>query len=404
MAEFSNDIEKLKQALEALEKENHRKSDFLYRMSNEIRTPLNAIIGLSYLSKENETVPAKVCENLDKIEKSAQFLLSFVNDILSLSNLENGKIALELDTVENEVFFAELQEKIHEITDAKQIQFIFSVLDEMEKYYVFDSQKLSKAILYVVENAVKAIPSGGTVAFEAEVLSRNEEKATLQFNILDNGLGIDEALLPMVFVPFENIYSENRTLYNGSGLELAIAKSIIELMDGKISVQSKKGEGTRFTITVTVRLERRKKARPKKTGTNEIIYDFTGKRALVVEDNDINIEIAGNILLHKNFEVEVVRNGAEALKAFENHEAGYYDVILMDIRMPVMDGLTAAKAIRSMDGRADGRSIPIVAMTARAFEEDVKKSFAAGMNGHLSKPIDSKKMYALLDMLLNEEA
>lgn len=404
MTEFSNDIMNLKQALEAAEKANHKKNDFLNRMSHEIRTPLNAIIGLSYLSKENETMPAKVYENLDKIEQSAHFLLSFVNDILSLSDLETGKIALELDAVENEAFMAELKERIRKLTDAKQIHFTFSVLNEMEKYYVFDSKKMRKAIMHVVESAVKSTPTGGTIAFEAEVLSQNEEVATLQFTISDNGLGIEEALLPVVFEPFEHIYGESRTLYNGSGLELAITKSIVDLMDGNIDVQSKKGEGTTFTITVTVKLERRSRMRPKEDGVKAVSYDFTGKRALVVEDSDINIEIAKNILLHKNFDVEVALNGEEALNAFESHEAGYYDVILMDIRMPVMDGLEATKAIRSMEGRSDGSNIPIVAMTANAFEEDVKKSLEAGMNGHLSKPIDIKKMYALLDMLLNEEA
>lgn len=403
MTEFSNDIMNLKQALEAAEKANHKKNDFLSRMSHEIRTPLNAIIGLSYLSKENETMPAKVYENLDKIEQSAHFLLSFVNDILSLSDLETGKIALELDAVENEVFMAELQERIRKLTDAKQIHFTFSILNEMEKHYVFDSRKLRKAIMHVVESAVKSTPTGGTIAFEAEVLAQDDETATLQFTISDNGLGIEEALLPVVFEPFEHIYGESRTLYNGSGLELAITKSIVDLMNGTIDVQSKKGEGTTFTITVAVKLERRSRIRPKEDGTKAVSYDFTGKRALVVEDSDINIEIAKNILLHKNFEVEVALNGEEALHAFESHEAGYYDVILMDIRMPVMDGLEATKAIRSMEGRPDGSSIPIVAMTANAFEEDVKKSLEAGMNGHLSKPIDIKKMYALLDMLLNEE-
>lgn len=403
MTEFSNDIMNLKQALEAAEKANHKKNDFLSRMSHEIRTPLNAIIGLSYLSKENETMPAKVYENLDKIEQSAHFLLSFVNDILSLSDLETGKIALELDAVENEVFMAELQERIRKLTDAKQIHFTFSVLNEMEKYYVFDSRKLRKAIMHVVESAVKSTPTGGTIAFEAEVLTQDENTATLQIIVSDNGLGIEEALLPVVFEPFEHIYGESRTLYNGSGLELAITKSIVDLMNGTIDVQSKKGEGTTFTITVAVKLERRSRMRPKEDGAKQVAYDFTGKRVLVVEDSDINIEIAKNILLHKNFEVEVALHGEEAVHAFESHEAGYYDVILMDIRMPVMDGLEATKAIRSMEGRPDGSNIPIVAMTANAFEEDVKKSLEAGMNGHLSKPIDIKKMYALLDMLLNEE-
>lgn len=403
MTEFSNDILNLKQALEAAEKANHKKNDFLNRMSHEIRTPLNAIIGLSYLSKENETMPAKVYENLDKIEQSAHFLLSFVNDILSLSELETGKIALELEAVENEAFFAELQKRIHKLTDAKQINFTFTVLNEIEKYYVFDSKKLGKALMRVVESSVKSTPAGGSIAIEAEVLEQGEETAVLQFTVSDNGLGIDEALLPVVFEPFEHIYGESRTLYNGSGLELAITKSIVDLMNGNIHVQSKKGESTTFTITVTVKRERRNSMRPKEGGSKETSYDFTGKRVLIVEDSEINIEIAKNILLHKNFEVEVALNGEEAVSAFESHEVGYYDVILMDIRMPVMDGLEATKVIRSMESRPDGRMIPIVAMTANAFEEDVKKSLEAGMNGHLSKPIDIKKMYALLDMLLNEE-
>ena len=402
MTEFSNDIIKLKQALEMAEREKHKKNDFLNRMSHEIRTPLNAIIGLSYLSKENETMPAKVYENLDKIEQSAHFLLSFVNDILSLSDLETGKIALELDAVENEVFFAELKERIQKLTEPKQIQFTFSILNEMEKYYVFDSKKLRKAIMHVVVSAVKSTPTGGSIAFETEVLSCDENKATLQFTISDNGLGIEEELLPVVFEPFEHIYGESRTLYNGSGLELAITKSIIDLMQGTIHVQSKKGEGTTFTLTVTVKTEQRNKMRAKEDERKKNTYDFTGKRVLVVEDSDINIEIAKNILLHKNFEVEVALNGAEALQAFKNHGIGYYDVILMDIRMPVMDGLEATKVIRGMADRPDGKKIPIVAMTANAFEEDVKKSLEAGMNGHLSKPIDIKKMYALLDMLLSE--
>ena len=402
MTEFSNDIVNLRQALEEAERMNHKKNDFLNRMSHEIRTPLNAIIGLSYLSKENEGVPAKIYENLDKIEQSAHFLLSFVNDILSLSDLETGKIALEYDAVENEAYFSELKQQIQKLTDAKQIQLRFSILNEMEKDFVFDSKKLTKAIMYVVENAVKSTPSGGHIAIETEVIARDEANATLQFTISDDGLGIEEELLPVVFEPFEHIYGESRTLYNGSGLELAITKNIVELMNGTIDVQSKKGEGSTFTITVVVKQERRQQKRPKESGSKGIHYDFTGKRALIVEDSDINIEIAKNVLLHKNFEVEIALNGEEAVSAFKEHEKGYFDVILMDIRMPVMDGLEATKKIRNMEERPDGAKIPIVAMTANAFEEDVKKSLEAGMNGHLSKPIDVKKMYALLDMLLSE--
>lgn len=403
MTELSNEIINLKQALEASESANRKKNDFLSRMSHEIRTPLNAIIGLSYLTKEGETMPAKVYENLDKIEQSAHFLLSFVNDILSLSDLESGKIALDLDVVDNEVFFAELNQSIQKLTDAKQIQYTFSMKNEIGKYYLFDKKKLEKAILNILESTVKSIPAGGKAGLEAEVLSENEAEAILQLRISDNGSGIEEAVLPTVFEPFEHVYGENTTLHGGSGLELAIAKCIIDLMQGSIGVCSKKGEGTLFIITISVKKEQRKTAALKAQDEKKSLYDFTGRRALVVEDSQINIEIAKNILKHKNFEVEVALNGEEAIEAFASQEAGYFDVILMDIRMPVMDGLEATKRIRSMEGRIDGEAIPIVAMTANAFEEDVKKSLEAGMNGHISKPIDIKKMYAQLYQLLHEE-
>lgn len=402
MTELSNEIIELKKALEEAERANHKKNDFLSRMSHEIRTPLNAIIGLSYLSRENETTPVKMHENLDKIEQSAQFLLSFVNDILSLSDLESGKIALESGLVESEEFFSDLKERIQRLTDIKQINFTFSVMGELKKYYVFDSRKLRKAILYVVESAIKATPVGGTITLETSVLSECGENVTLQFRIVDNGLGIEETRLPFVFEPFEHIYGESRTLYNGSGLELAITKNIVDLMQGEIEVVSKKSEGTVFTITVDVKSGHHNYLRQQEEGKKRATYDFTGKRALVVEDSDINIEIAKHILLHKHFEVEVALNGEEAVSMFTNHAAGYFDVILMDIRMPVMDGLEAAKIIRTMKNRPDGANIPIIAMTANAFEEDVKKSLEAGMNGHLSKPIDIKKMYTMLDLLLNE--
>lgn len=403
MAEFSDEIINLKRALEESISTNRKKNDFLSRMSHEIRTPLNAIIGLSYLTKEGETIPAKVYENLDKIEQSAHFLLSFVNDILSLSDLESGKIALDFDVVENERFFAELNERIQKLADAKQIQYVFSMKNEIGKYYLFDKKKLEKAILNILESTVKSIPAGGKASLEAEVLSENETEAVLQLRISDNGSGIEEALLPTVFEPFEHVYGENTTLYGGSGLELAIAKSIIDLMKGSIGVYSKKGEGTLFILTISVKKELRKRDVLKEQAEKKASYDFTGRRALVVEDSQINIEIAKNILKHKNFEVEVALNGEEAVEAFTSHEAGYFDVILMDIRMPVMDGLEATKRIRSMEGRIDGKVIPIIAMTANAFEEDVKKSLEAGMNGHISKPIDIKKMYAQLYHLLYEE-
>ena len=398
-----NENEELRKALEEAKRENHKRSDFLSRMSHEIRTPLNAIIGLSYLSKENEAMPDKVYENLDKIEQSAHFLLSFVNDILSLSDLESGRIALDYDSIEIRKYFKTLLLELRTKAEEKQIYFSSVIPQNMEGVYVFDEKLLSKAFRYLIDNAVKTTPSGGTISFVSDILTESEEEMRLLVTISDNGLGIDETLLPKVFEPFEQLYGDSRTLYSGSGLELAITKNIVELMNGEISVTSKKGIGTTFSIVLSLKKERRSKKRPKEQEGKMQSFDFTGKRALIVEDSDINIEIAKNILLHKHFDVEVALNGEEAVTTFSGHEAGYYDVILMDIRMPVMDGLEATKRIRQMEERPDGRLIPIIAMTANAFEEDVKKSLEAGMNGHLSKPIDVQKMYALLDHLLNEE-
>ncbi len=398
-----NENEELRKALEEAKRENHKRNDFLSRMSHEIRTPLNAIIGLSYLSKENEAMPDKVYENLEKIEQSAHFLLSFVNDILSLSDLESGRIALDYDSIEIRKYFKTLLLELRTKAEEKQIYFSSVIPQNMEGVYVFDEKLLSKAFRYLIDNAVKTTPSGGTISFVSDILTESEEEMRLLVTISDNGLGIDETLLPKVFEPFEQLYGDSRTLYSGSGLELAITKNIVELMNGEISVTSKKGIGTTFSIVLSLKKERRSKKRPKEQEGKMQSFDFTGKRALIVEDSDINIEIAKNILLHKHFDVEVALNGEEAVTTFSGHEAGYYDVILMDIRMPVMDGLEATKRIRQMEERPDGRLIPIIAMTANAFEEDVKKSLEAGMNGHLSKPIDIQKMYALLDHLLNEE-
>ena len=397
-----NENEELKKALALAKQENHRRSDFLSRMSHEIRTPLNAIIGLSYLSKENEAMPDKVYENLDKIEQSAHFLLSFMNDILSLSDLESGKIALDYDSIDVEEYFKKLVSELKAKAEEKKIHFRSCIPIDMNGDYVFDAKLLSKAFLYLMENAVKTTPTGGTISFTAEKLLENEEAVKMMFVIADNGLGIDEANLSKIFEPFEQLYGDSRTLYSGSGLELAITKNIVELMQGEIKADSKKGVGTTFSIQISLKKERRSKKRPKMQEGTYSSYDFSGKRALIVEDSDINIEIAKNILKHKNFEVEVALNGEEAIKSFVESEAGYYDVILMDIRMPVMDGLEATRCIRTLKERPDGKYIPIVAMTANAFEEDVKKSLEAGMNGHLNKPIDILKMYALLDQLINE--
>lgn len=390
--------QELREALREARRINQEKSEFLARMSHEIRTPMNAIIGLSYLSKENPEVPKQVYENLDKIDKSAHFLLGFINDILDLSNLESGNIALSKTLVDMDEFLGEINKQIGKLANNKNILYVPSVHGTMDTKYFFDKEKLRHALYNVLANAVKFTAAEGNVLFVTEVLKNSATDAVLRFEVTDNGVGMEPEFLNKAFIAFEQEGSQNTTLSGGAGLGLAITKHIVDVMGGTIQISSEKSVGTTVVIEITLTKEVEKTEVAKKKD-DSLDFDFTGKRALIVEDNSINIEIAKNILIYKNFEAEVVVNGQECIDAFKEHEPGYYDVILMDIIMPVMDGLTATKCIRNLD-REDAKEIPIIAMTANAFESDLKKSLDAGMNGYLSKPIDIKKMYTLLEQVI----
>lgn len=376
---------------------NREKNEFLKRMSHEIRTPMNSIIGLSYLTKEYVDDKKQVLENLDKITMSAHFLLSFIEDALNLSQIESGNIAEKRGRIRFETFLEGLCDVISERAAKKQIAFTAEKRGAFEAEYCFDAERLGKALYNLLENAVKFTAPEGHVAFGVELISETEQTAELRFTVTDDGVGIEKDFLPHVFEPFAKEDNRSTTLAGGAGLGLAVAWNIIDFMDGTLVASSEKGRGSVFFATVCVGKVTERRAAREQSGPEN--YDFAGKRVLLVEDNEINIEITRNLLLHKNFEVEVAVNGEEGVAAFLSHEPDYYDVILMDIRMPVMDGLAAAKEIRN-SGREDGRVIPIVAMTANAFEEDVRKSFEAGMDAHLSKPVDVGRMYALLDNML----
>lgn len=391
--------------------EMEKKQDLLLeRMSHELRTPMNSIIGLTYLSKENIENPRQVLENLDKIERSVKFLRSFMDDILNLSLLESGRVADEKREISFVQFLEELTGPVKSMAEEKQLFFLTEQRGVLQQNYCFDGDKLKAALSNILENAVKYTPAGGRVDFIAELLQDAPGSGKFRFEVRDTGIGMSEEFLPKMFEPFEQEEEGGTTLYGGTGLGLAVSKNIIDFMGGKIDAYSVKG--SRTTIVVTVELEKAEQAAEetvvesrkevsgeaqKKSGKKD--YDFSGKRILLVEDNDINIEITRNILLHKNFEVDVALNGKECVDRYLEKAPGYYDVILMDIRMPVMDGLTAAKVIRE-SSHGDSKTVPIIAMTANVFEEDVKKSFEAGMDAHLSKPLDIRQMYELLSQLV----
>lgn len=394
--------ELLYEALTEARHASREKSEFLGRMSHELRTPLNSIIGLTYLSRENSGNEKQVLVNLDKIDKSAHFLLSFIDDILNLAEIESGVISLRRENTDFKRFLRELERTTRAMAQEKQIQFSMELRGDIEDEYRFDPEKLQKALLCILDNAVKFTKTEGRVDFIVELSDETDTEACFRFEIRDTGIGMNEDFIPHAFEPFEQDDNGNTVLYGGTGLGLAIARKIITFVGGKIDVYSQKGCGSTFVVTLKLQKRKDLEAGPvrlkrQKDGD----YDFSGKRVLLVEDDEINIEITKNILTHKRFSVEVAVNGSECLSLFLDHEPGYYDVILMDIRMPVMDGLTATKRIRESEHEDSGR-IPIVAMTANAFEEDIEKSFEAGMNAHLSKPVDIIQMYSTLDHILFE--
>ena len=393
--------EELRKALVDAEAASRAKSDFLSRMSHEIRTPMNAIIGLTALAKGRADDTAYVSESLSKMDSAAHFLLGLINDVLDISRIERGK--MQLDNTPHAM--AEFLDGVDVIIRARAaesgVRYTRTMKDGMPAVCVFDALKLKQVLVNILSNAVKFTPRDGSVDFVAETLGTVGEWATLRFTVRDTGIGIDREFLPHVFNAFEQESAGNTTRYGGTGLGLAISKSIVDLMGGTISVESEKGVGTVFFVSVTLPVT----SLGDDAESVEVKQaDFTGMRALLAEDNEINREIATAILEDKGFVVDSATDGAEAVEKFRESEAGTYDVILMDIRMPMMDGFAATEAIRALENREDAKTIPIVAMTANAFEEDVQRARTVGMDEYLTKPVEPDTVYKVLWKILRKKS
>ena len=392
----------LQAALVTAKKASRAKSDFLSRMSHEIRTPMNAIIGLTSLTRERLEDISYVENSLEKIDSSAHFLLELINDILDISRIERGKLSLNEAPVEMAPFLEDIHALMRGRAEEKGIHYE-TRQEGLAPCYVFDALKLKQVLVNIISNALKFTAGDGTVEFSAVCIQHGEERDQLQFVIKDTGIGIDKQFLPKIFDAFAQEYSTNTTLFGGTGLGLAISRSIIELMGGRIEVESQKGQGTEFTVTAAL-CPAEADGKPRSARCCSLQdYDFHGRRVLLAEDNEINSEISRCLLEAKGITVEAVTDGRKAVEQFLAHEPGWYDLILMDVRMPYMDGLTATKQIRSSD-RSDAWSIPILAMTANAFEEDVKKSLRAGMNGHLTKPVEPAVLYRAIQEALEADS
>ena len=368
------------------------RNDFLANMSHDIRTPMNAIVGYTNIAKSNKHKPETVADALDKIGSSSHYLLSLINDILDISKIESGKMQISCGPCD----LAELFRRIEDITalQAKKKSLVINYCyDNICHYQVItDELRIEQIIINIVSNAIKYTPPGKTVDLIAEEVPSPGGKNKYRFIIRDTGIGIKEDYMPHIF---ESFTREERTTVNriqGTGLGLAITAKIVEMMGGTISVKSKLGEGSEFTVELELEpFETDSQA----NAENSENIDLAGHRILLVEDNAINAEIARMILEQYGAEVQQAENGKIGLEALQEKGPGYYDAVLMDIQMPVMNGFEATKAIRALGG-AYATELPIIAMSANAYDEDVRDCLAAGMNGHIAKPFNPDELMRIL--------
>lgn len=378
----------LDEALKKAESASRAKSTFLNNMSHDIRTPMNAITGFTELMKNELNNPKVLASYIDKIQSSSEYLLSLINDVLDMARIESGKTHIDETfydiKAESEYFYAVFEKDIR----AKNITFNLDI-DIKNPCIYADRLKLRQIWLNLTSNAIKYTGKNGHISIvNKEIPCDIEGFATYRAYIQDDGIGISKEFLPYVFDPFAREYNSTESKVMGTGLGLPIVKRIVELMGGNIQVESERNKGTKFTITLTHRIAQAKNEIKNDDKTPEIgKIDFSGKNVLLAEDNDLNAEIASTILSGIGFSVDLARNGLECCEKVLKAEEYFYDLILMDIQMPEMNGYEATKKIRSMENKLKA-NIPIIAMTANAFEEDKILSFESGVNDYIAKPVN----------------
>lgn len=369
------------------------KSEFLSRMSHEIRTPMNGIIGMTAIALQKGQGQERIIDCLQKIQSSSDYLLGLINDILDMSKIESGKMKLEPINFNMEEMLDTIRELITPQASNKGIEVVGEV-SLRHSWFMADRMRISQVLINLLGNAVKFTPERGRITLTVREVKAGGENAQVYFAVRDTGVGIAKEDQDRVFRSFEQASGTNPAKQQGTGLGLSISSRLVQMMGSNIQLDSDLGKGSTFSFTIPLTLGEGVEDEQQQTEVS-----FEGFRVLVVEDNELNSEIAQCLLEERGFKVDCVYDGAQAVERIQAAQPGTYDVILMDIMMPVMNGLDATRAIRAMD-RADCHTIPIIAMSANAFDDDLKKSVECGMNGHLSKPVDVDKLYQTLNKVV----
>jgi PAS domain S-box-containing protein len=389
---ISRDITARKAAEDAALVASQAKSTFLAHMSHEIRTPLNAIIGMAGIAKKAVLDWEKTSYSIDQIITASHYLLGILNNVLDISKIESGKMKLTHEPFNIMDAYSEVVGIISQRSAEKNINFHTKRQEIQNRVLIGDKLRVNQVIINLLGNAVKFTDSGGNVSFLLHSLSETAESVTFRFTITDNGIGLTQEQISKLFIPFEQADATVTTRFGGTGLGLAISQNLIRMMGGEITVESIPGEGSTFVFEVA--FDKGGELSENESGLYSA-PDLKGKRILLTEDIEINRIIVTENLSETGVAIEEAENGLQAVEKFSASEEGYYDLVFMDIQMPVMDGYASARQIRALP-RDDARWVPIIAMTANAYREDVEAALAAGMNGHIPKPVDMQNLFKVL--------
>lgn len=391
----------LRESLESARTANQAKSDFLSRMSHDMRTPMNAVIGFSELAGKNLDHPEKAKECLDKVSAASHQLLHLINEVLDTAKIEQGKMELHIAPVNLRAHLEEAAALFQLQAKAQSQEFALELVNLEHDFVMTDGGRLDQVLNNLLSNALKYTPPGGSIRLRAEELPGNYPNHRLyRFTVTDTGIGMSPEFLERIFLPFEREDTSMTGQTSGVGLGMAITRSILEMLGGRIDVESTQGEGSSFTVILPCPLAQESDSTD--SDKPDAPFSLEGRHFLLVEDNFLNLEIAVELLQMEGTVVTTATNGQEAVETFEANPPGTFEAILMDIQMPVMDGYQAARAIRALP-RDDARTIPIFALTANAFEDDIINAREAGMNGHIAKPADMDKIKHTLKNYLDQK-